>query len=277
MTDIRVVTDFVESHRCYSHPVFLHWVEARPGVEALGALFHQIRSFCDATRPGGCMPAALRRHGLDRQSRLLAEIVASEENHGPDLAVMAGHVLNRAAGRAIVPDLTDQHAVEARLKEASDRLLGALPGYDSRTGLTVQCRRARAVFARRDADDRESVIRNLGTAIALEMISNRHLIPGEKHALVDSGLYGVSLDEPEMHYLEEHWGEVGAEAQHEQNALLAVESLLDDETTPLILDGAREFLDALAGLWDVLDAALLQSGMTAIPDPGVPSGAAIAS
>jgi hypothetical protein len=64
-----------------------------------------------------------------------------------------------------------------------------------------------------------------------------------------------------MHYLEEHWGEVGAEAQHEKNAFEAVQSVLNAETAPLIMAGANDFLDTLAGLWDVLDASLLHSGI----------------
>lgn len=223
------------------------------------------------------MPDALRTHGLDQQSELLQEIVDSEENHGPDLATMAGHIMNKAARAVVCPDVFDQQAVEAKLKSCSDASLGALPGYDQKTGLTVQCRSARAVFARRDDDDRETTIRNLGTTIALEIISHRHLIPGEKRALVDSGLYDVDIDQPEMHYLAEHWGEVGAEAHHERNALEAVDAVLDDETEPLVMAGARDFLDALAAMWDVLDAALLQSGLIARPDAGIPGGARVAS
>lgn len=252
----------IKNSRCYHHPVFRHWAQVKPDARTIGALFHQIRCFCDSTRPGGNMPQALARHGLTRQSELLQEIVASEENHGPELATMAGHIMNRAAGRTVCRNLHDQTAVEAELKRCSDALLGELPGYDRTTGLTLQCRAARAVFARRMQTDRDTTFRNLGTALALELISNRHLIPGEKHALVDSGLYRARLDEPEMHYLEEHWGEVGAEAQHEKNAFAAVEAVLDATTASLLWQGADDFLQTLTALWDVLDASLLQSGLT---------------
>jgi hypothetical protein len=92
------------------------------------------------------------------------------------------------------------------------------------------------------------------------MISNRHLIPGEKDCLVDAGLYGASLEDQEMHYLLEHWGEIGAEQQHEKNAIAAVGSVLNDDTETLIVEGVDLFLDSLVALWDVLDAALLASG-----------------
>lgn len=263
MRTIDDVIAFVHNHRCYDHPIFAHWASVNPKPEVVGSLFHQIRSFCDSTRPGGNMPNALREHGLDRESHLLDEIVESEEDHGPELATMAGYILNKAAGAPVCPDLGDQTAVEAQLKKYSDQMLGHLPGYDASTGLTVQCRRARSVFSGRSSNDRETTIRNLGTALALEIISNRQLIPGEKLALVDSGLYGANLEDDEMHYLLEHWGELGAEQQHEKNAAEAVGSVLNAETEPLIMEGAKEFLDSLASLWDVLDATLLHSGWPA--------------
>jgi hypothetical protein len=71
------------------------------------------------------------------------------------------------------------------------------------------------------------------------------------------------MDDPEMHYLLEHWGEIGAEQQHEKNAITAVGSVLDDKTEELIVAGAYDFLDSLVALWDVLDAALLESGVDA--------------
>ncbi|MEW9533711.1 hypothetical protein [Microbispora sp. NPDC049125] len=257
---IEELVEKIRSHRCYTHPLFQHWATSAPDVETVGTLFHQIRNFCDATRPGGNFPEALKQHQLSTESGLLQEIVESEENHGPELATMAGYIVNRAAGRQVFTDLYDQEAVEAGLKEFSDRLLGSLPGYDPATGLLGQTRRARAVFDGRQAMDRDSTIRNLGVALALEMISNRQLIPGEKHCLVDARLYGASIEDPEMHYLDEHWGEIGAEAQHEKNAIAAVGSVLNDETEPLIVEGVFAFLDALVALWDVLDAALLESG-----------------
>ena len=263
MTAIRALAETVRNHRCFSHPIFEHWAEVDPAPTVVGALFHQIQSFCASTRPGGNLPLALERLGLGRESRLLQEIVESEDSHGPGLATMAGYILNRSAGETVCPDLQDQEGVEEKLKECSDELLGNLPGYERSSGLTVQCRQAISVFARRNATDPRSTRRNLGTTLALEIISNRHLIPGEKHALVDSGIYGVTMQDAEMHYLLEHYGECGAEAQHEQNAMSAVEAALDGGSAELIFEGASDFLDSLAALWDVLDATLLHSGFSA--------------
>lgn len=252
----------IKGHRCYTHPVFLNWAKANPAPEVVGALFHQIQNFCAATRPGWNFPAALKEHGLLEQSELMQEIVESEGGHGPELATMAGYIVNQAAGSTVLDDLYDQQAVESKLKEYSDRILGTLPGYEHSSGLTSQVRRAIAVFDHRKQTDVESTHRNLGVALALEMISNRQLIPGEKHCLVDSGLYSANLDVPEMHYLLEHWGEVGAEEQHERNARAAVEQALESEYATLVIAGAEDFLDSLASMWDLLDSSLLQSGYT---------------
>lgn len=256
---IDALVKFIRSHRCFSHPVFKHWSTNAPAPETIGALFHQIRCFCDSTRPGRNLPAALQAIG-GGGSRLLQEIVDSEEDHGPQLATMAGYIMNRAAGDTVCADLYNQAAVENTLRQCSDRIMGALPGYDPETGLMPQTRRARAVFERRERMEQEVVLQNLGTTIALEMISNRHLIPGEKQCLVDAGLYNAGMEEPEMHYLLEHYGETGAEAMHEQHAIDAVATLMTESNQHLFYSGASDFLDSLAELWDLLDSALLESG-----------------
>jgi hypothetical protein len=77
---------------------------------------------------------------------------------------------------------------------------------------------------------------------------------------VDAGHYDAALEDAEMHYLLEHWGEIGAEQQHEKNAVAAVDSVLTAQNEALVLEGVDLFLDSLVDLWDVLDAALLASG-----------------
>jgi hypothetical protein len=254
------IVEHVKSHRCYAHPIFANWAKVAPGPEVVGALFHQIQNFCASTRPGLNFPDALKKNGLGDQSALMQEIVESEANHGPELATMAGHIVNRAAGAVVCRNLYDQQGVEAKLKEFSDAILGSLPGYDRDTGLTTQAREAIAVFQRRVLSDRDNTYRNLGTALALEMISNRQLIPGEKHCLIDSGVYKATLNEAEMHYLLEHWGEVGAEQQHEKNAVKAISLITDERSQRLVKEGADDFLNSLTALWDLLDTSLLQSG-----------------
>jgi hypothetical protein len=260
MLTVEVLTDRVLNHRVYDHAVFTHWADSPPGAPATAAMFHQIQKFCASTRPGLGFSEGLARIGLDEQRRLIDEIVASESGHGPELATMAGHVVNRIGPEPVFVDVNDQAAVEGGLRASSDQLLGSLPGYDRTEGLTVQARTAIGVFERRALTDPEATYRNLGTALALEIISNQSLIPGEKRAIVDSGNYGVTLDDPELHYLAEHWGECGAEQQHEKNVIEAVAGAIDPTTAPLISAGVDDFIQSVANLWDLLDSALLQSG-----------------
>ncbi len=72
------LVDRVKNHRCYSHPIFKNWAKVEPEPPVVGALFHQIQSFCASTRPGWSFPDALKKHGLHKQSELLEEIVESE-------------------------------------------------------------------------------------------------------------------------------------------------------------------------------------------------------
>lgn len=258
--NLETLVDRIKTHRCYRHPIFQNWARVNPGTEAIGALFHHIRSFCDATRPGWSLPQGLKQIGLSAESHLLQEIVDSEEDHGPELAMMAGHIINRSApGKVIFDDLTDQTHIESMLKRCSDKLLGQLPGYDFVTGLMPQTKKAINTFEARKSTSAQDVYKSLGTALALEIISNRQLIPGEKVCLIDSGLYRASLDEPPMHYLLEHYGETGAECQHEQNAIEAVGSVLNNGNAAVIAQGADDFLNNLEALWDMLDACLLQT------------------
>jgi hypothetical protein len=254
---IAEIVQYIRFHPCNKHGIFEHWAAADPAHEVIGALFHQIQSFCAATRPGWAFPSSLMSLGFEKESKLLQEIVDSEEGHGADLATMAGFIINRAGKYEVCRALYDQTAVESQLKDYSDQILGHLPGYDPKSGLTIQARKAIAVFDRRKCTDRKSTLYNLGVALALEITSNHHLIPGEKDCLVDSGLYGARMSEPQMHYLEEHWGELGAESQHEKNAIAAVLSVLTAETEPIILEGISDFLDSLVHLLHALDSALL--------------------
>ena len=259
LTSANELVAYVRAHRCYSHPIFHNWAAANPDTEVVGALFHQISSFCASTRPGWNFPTAVKDLGLFEESSLLQEIVESEEDHGVLLLTMIAFILNRSAKFNVCADVYNAAAIEKKLKDYSDKFLGSLPGYNADTGLTAQTRRAMAVFDRRKNVDRNSVFRNLGTALALEMISNRQLIPGEKHCLIDSSLYGATMSDPEMHYLVEHWGEIGAEQQHEKNAIAAVASVLNEDTQSLIFEGVNDFLESLVKMWDLLDCALLES------------------
>lgn len=257
MNEAQRLVKYIETHDCYSHPVFSYWVDANPPPKVLGAAFHQIQSFCASTRPGGNFPEALDHLGFDTGSHLVQEIVESEENHGPELATMAAHIINQVSDQAMVDPKASTDEIEGFLKSCSDEILGNLPGYSKNDGLMIQTREAKKVFDRRMKTDKINTYRNLGVTLALEIISHRHLIPGEKQALVDSGIYSTSLDHDDMHYLLEHWGECGAEAHHEENATNALISVINEDTYPYMLQGAQEFLDKLERMWDTVSETLL--------------------
>ena len=252
---IQTLVDRIRSHRCYHHPMFEHWVKVKPSWEAIGAFYHHMQCTCSASRPGWNFERGLMMLGA--QTKTLRDIVASEENHGPHLATMTGFLMNRAAGRIICPDLHDQAAIEAVMRDCSRRYFGNLPGYDWETGRMKQDRRVAMVYGRRKAIDLDSTYRNIGTLIATEINASGHVFPGELESLFESGYYGVKRDDPEMEYLFEHAGSEGAEAWHAETAIAATAEVLNRENEALIREGADEILDALAEMWDVLDTALL--------------------
>jgi hypothetical protein len=250
---------YVEGHRAYTHPIFDHWGASRPQPDVIGAMFHHIGSLCACSRPAWSFETALAELDRPEECQILKSIVNSEEDHGPQLAVMAGHIVNCAAREAVIPDLNQQVDVERRLRAFSARFFDALPSYSRETGMLAQDRRVKAVFDRRKLSSRDATLGNVGALLAIEMLANGHIIPGEVRCLVDSELYGASMATPEMEYLREHAGDEGAECWHEEEAKRAVGAMLDCETEALIFGGLRECLDAVCGLWDLLDSTLLAS------------------
>jgi len=247
----------IRNHRCYTHPIFHRWASAGPDAERIGALFHHIQRLCACTRPALSFERGLARLGLDEECEILASIVKSEEDHGPQFATMAAHVMNHRSGDRLFPDLADQGAIEAALAACSRRQLGALPGYDAEPASLPADRRVWEVFGRRAKDDAESTYLNIGSLLAIELLANGHIIPGEVHCLVDAKLYGVASEDPEMEYLDEHAGEAGAENWHERAAIRAVQGVLTPANEELVFRGVDDCLEAVADLWDVLDQQLL--------------------
>src|SRR5687767_8297217 len=143
------LVDRIRSHRCHHHPMLDHWVQVKPSWEAIGAFYHHMQCTCSASRPGWNFERGLLMLGA--QATTLRSIVASEENHGPHLATMAGFLMNRAAGGTICPDLYDQAAVESVMRACSRKYFGNLPGYDLETARLKQDRRVAMVYGRRKA------------------------------------------------------------------------------------------------------------------------------
>jgi hypothetical protein len=161
------------------------------------------------------------------------------------------------AREEVFADLEDQEGIESWAKDCSQYFLGRLPGYDAQGGTTTHDRAVADVFERRKRTDRESTYKNVGTLLAIEMLANNQIIPGEYKCLIHSGAYPLDINAPELEYLREHGGDDGgAEEWHEREAIKAVSGLLNEDTEALIQDGAMECLDAINGLFDLLDRAL---------------------
>ena len=143
---INRLKSFIENHKCYHHPIFKNWSKLNPNQEIVGALFHQIRSFCDATRAGHNFPQGLLKYGLISQSNLINKIIESEKTHGFKFTTMAGYIINKMSKDIIFEDLHDQYTIEYHLKKCSDKLLSSLPGYDEGNGLLIQNRIARDIL-----------------------------------------------------------------------------------------------------------------------------------
>ncbi len=251
------LVNHIRGHRCYDHPLFRDWAAVEPDAETIGALFHHIQRLCACTRPALNFENGLARLEHNEESEILASIVKSEADHGLQLAAMAAHTVNRRSGKQLFTRLSDQQAVEAQLAAYSRRKLGGLPGYNAATSSLPEDRRVSEVFGRRASVDAESTYLNIGALLAIELLANGHIIPGEVHCLLDAGLYGLDIEDPEMEYLKEHAGEAGAENWHEREAIRAVEGVLDLSNEHLVLHGANDCLDSIAALWDVLDKGLL--------------------
>jgi hypothetical protein len=251
------LVNHIRNHRCYNHPLFHHWAAVNPSAEGVGTLFHHIQRLCACTRPALNFEHGLSQLKLDEESAILASIVKSEADHGPQLATMAAHIVNQRAGKPLFVDLTDQDTIEAKLAEYSRRKFSALPGYHPATASLPEDRRVWEVFGRRAKDDEESTYRNIGSLLAIELLANGHIIPGEVHCLVKADLYHSDIEDRDMEYLKEHAGEAGAENWHEREAIRAVQSVLNSSNEQLVFEGVDDCLDAIAALWDALDQGLL--------------------
>jgi hypothetical protein len=251
------LVNHIRNHHCYNHPLFHHWATVNPTADVVGALFHHIQRLCSCTRPALNFENGLARLELDAECKILSAIVKSEADHGPQLATMAAHIVNRRSGNIVFTDLSDQAAIEAQLAKYSAQKLGMMPGYDIATSSLPEDRRVWEIFGRRTTDDAETTYLNIGSLLAIELLANGHIIPGEVHCLLNAGLYGLNIEDREMEYLKEHAGEAGAENWHEREAICAVEGVLTSSNEQLVFQGANDCLDAIAALWDVLDRGLL--------------------
>lgn len=248
----------VQQHPAMSHTVFDTWAARKPGLATLGATLYQIGAFCDATRTCGSMAEGLTALGQDAAPQLLREIEESERGHENRFLEMARRLLiETEPEQARYLPLNDLSSTHELLRQLSVRRLNNVPGVHHKAGLLVQTVRSQLHFRQRADTRREMVAYNVGGMLAVEMLANRHIIPGEIRAIAYSDHYDVDLDQPDLAYLAEHAGENGAEAQHEKAIRKITADLLEhDNLAAFVGNGAQITCDIVGEFYDVLETVL---------------------
>ena len=245
------------AHRAFSHPVFAHWAERKPGYATAGAVLRQIGEFCAATRPCGMIPAGLRELQLGTEARIVEEISTSEDGHTIAFQRMAGYLLRETDAEGGMRIEEDPRHIDRGLIWLSGAKLGSEPDFDRETGLLSETRAlTSSIRSSRAILEEITVARNVGAMAVIEMLANRHIIPGMVAAFLDSGHYRARIEHSDMGYLAEHAGEDGAELQHETDILRVVAATLASRCGWAVFQGSRSLLPKIATFYDALDDAL---------------------
>jgi len=215
----------IEAHPVNSHPVFDTLAKGRPPPEQLEAWLRHMAWFCVLAREVFSMPSNLRYHSLDQIAEVIEKVKANEEQHGVLYEDMAAKILGR-------PPKFHETRTQAMEK-------------------------MREIFVARDYDDYECVFRSLGAYLALDVMTDHHIIPGQIKAFVKSRKYGMQLSE--LEYLRKHYAEYSAAAVHGlklRSALMIVPHSVNAYTQVEL--GAIEFLDTLQLLYDELTEIIVK-------------------
>ena len=149
-------------------------------------------NYCKPTRNAGQWLRALPATHQETKKALM-KVFESESGHKKTLTIMARHLIERCEVRV---DLA------ARISQQKRQIHPTLQAFKN-------------LLAKRESKKTVDTPHNLGTMLGIERLANQNIIPGEVKAFIDSNHYGVKLSDPEMHYLEEHYGELGAESWHQ--------------------------------------------------------------
>jgi hypothetical protein len=228
------VLEAIEAHRALRHPLFQEMAKHKLSLKYRELFFREMGEFCRASRDFGVLADHLDRwniKGNAEAAQAVREIAKSEEDHAAEFEAMAKHLTEN-------PEFS---ATDGERFQATERAAGH--------------------FSTRRSESRLLVDASLGALIAVELLTHRHIIPGEITAFVTSGHYGVSLDDPGMQYLKNHAGDLRAESKHEELVLTRVANL----ETNIFSFGATEFLDDVATWYDILLNCLYDSDSTEPP------------
>ncbi len=194
----------LNTHPVFEHPIYKQIAYQKLDQESMKSFWRHMGKYCALTRPGHNFIPSLRTAGLTQTADNMESIIASEAGHGKELETMAQYLI----GKTITC---------SQLKKVFK--LDTIPSLQE----------MEQIFAVRKSLDPKNIPYNLGVTLALEILANQNIIPGEVEAFVDCGHYQVSLTDPETHYLAEHAGEAGAEAHHEKLITEAITQLKDAE------------------------------------------------
>lgn len=227
----------IEGHRALRHTVFTTLAARKYPPDVLTRYLVNMATFCAASRWHGRMVDILDRDGCTAERDAVAKILASEDGHEEQLQTMGNALL----GGEFTEQLNhiDEEDLYDRITDGMNDVIGTL--------------------THRDADNLNDVLTALGGMLVVEIAANRQIIPGQVVAFIDSGFYGLTLDD--VPYLNEHSGEHGVEHGHEAAMIALVGGILQKtgECHPqgdYVLHGAVEMLDSLAHFYDDLEAIL---------------------
>ena len=218
------------------HGVFTRLAACKMPPEKLALYLLEMGAFCEASRSGGSIAQELRSRGWRKSADMVDAIFTSEARHGEDYAQMAKLLLRE----------------EAHLVTPFSNFWAENAGFAT----SRETRNVCSQFWLRQ--HREHALYSLGVLLVVEMAAHRQIIPGQVAAFIDSGFYGLTLSE--VTYLNVHAGEHGAEHAHEQAVIDLLASLgsVNPRDWSEINRGSREFLTALNGFYNRLEACITQ-------------------
>lgn len=226
------------------YPLFTMLAQQKLSPKGMFLFWRSMGAYCEASRHMGTFVSSLRMNGQSEAADKIKEIEDSEQYHGLTLALMATCCI-KAAGD------TEQAAFLERDRKEAARIFSDQVAADSdlvKKALTivqtcVDLFRARAICTP------DKALYFLGITYGVERLANRDIIPGEVDLFIKSGLYPLTLDQPEMGYLREHAEECqGAEGWHEAY----MKQLIDTFGTEESIKGTKDIEKATSDWYQEL-------------------------
>lgn len=176
----------------FSHEIYDYMAARQLNDAQMKLWWYGMSSYCKPTRVAGQWLTTIPNSHQEVVEALKA-VFSSESGHEMTLDTMAEYLIAKCEVRT---DLTVLLSQQKRLIAPPLKTINKL-------------------LAKRNSTDPNDTADNLGTMLGIECLANQNIIPGEVKAFVDSGHYKVTLKDPEMRYLDEHYGDLGAESWHQ--------------------------------------------------------------